>query len=165
MIPRWYIGGSGPPPASFEYDWHIKTAPQIGLGNRSISLTQGKLIGGGSALNAMVYDRGRAADYDSWADMGSPGWDFASLLPYFKKVRGTTQSSGKPGAETDRPRLSHLHLGNNSTSLGSHMTLNVTARAGRCSRAIVLMCIPSTVSPVHTPGRPNLSANGSLTFL
>jgi choline dehydrogenase-like flavoprotein len=90
MIPRWYIGAGGPPTDSFEYDWHIKTTPQIGLGNRSVSLTQGKLIGGGSALNAMVYDRGRAADYDSWADMGSPGWDFASLLPYFKKAETFT---------------------------------------------------------------------------
>jgi choline dehydrogenase-like flavoprotein len=73
MITRCYIGVERPPPINFTYDWHIHTTPQISLNNRTISLTQGKLIGGGSAINAMVYDRGRVADYDSWADMDSPG--------------------------------------------------------------------------------------------
>lgn len=85
-IPRFYVGTNRGIPDDFKYAWHIKTAPQIELGNRSVPLPQGKLIGGGSGINGMVFDRGRAADYDSWADIGSEGWDFASLLPYFKKV-------------------------------------------------------------------------------
>lgn len=91
VIPRFFIGSSGVP-ESFEYGWHIKTTPQAELGNRSITIAQGKLIGGGSAINGMVYDRGRAADYDSWADIiGSEGWNAASLLPYFKKVTKSLQ--------------------------------------------------------------------------
>lgn len=86
VIPRFYIGSIKPVPEDFKYAWHIKTTPQTALGNRSIPIPQGKLIGGGSGINGMVYDRGRAADYNSWADIGSKGWDYSSLLPYFKKV-------------------------------------------------------------------------------
>ncbi|KAL8398579.1 hypothetical protein RB594_008416 [Gaeumannomyces avenae] len=89
MIPRWYTRANAVT-ESFKYDWNVTTAPQALLGNRSIMLTQGRLIGGGSAVNAMVYDRGRAADYQSWAEMGATGWDFPSLLPYFKRAETFT---------------------------------------------------------------------------
>lgn len=86
-IPRFFIGSTGIP-ETFKYAWQIKTTPQPELANRQITIAQGKLIGGGSGINGMVYDRGRAADYDSWADIiGSEGWNADSLLPYFKKVR------------------------------------------------------------------------------
>lgn len=85
-IPRFYTATRDGVPEDFKYAWQIKTVPQTELGNRSITIAQGKLIGGGSGINGMVFDRGRAADYDSWADIGSEGWDSASLLPYFKKV-------------------------------------------------------------------------------
>lgn len=85
MIPRFYVGANGPY-TDVKYNWNDSTEPQANLGGRSVAFTQGKLIGGGSALNAMVYDRGRAADYDAWADLGNPEWTFDSLLPYFKKV-------------------------------------------------------------------------------
>ncbi|KAG8158571.1 hypothetical protein KVR01_011693 [Diaporthe batatas] len=91
VVPRFYVGTLSGVPETFQYAWHIKTAPQAELGNRSITIAQGKLIGGGSSINAMVYDRGRAADYDSWADIiGSEGWNAASLLPYFKKAETFT---------------------------------------------------------------------------
>ncbi|KAF2182747.1 GMC oxidoreductase [Zopfia rhizophila CBS 207.26] len=83
MIPRFYIGASGA--GISKYDWNISTIPQPQLNNRSIVMTQGKLIGGGSCLNAMVFDRGTPADYDAWAELGNPGWDFAGLFPYFKR--------------------------------------------------------------------------------
>ncbi|KAK7708666.1 hypothetical protein SLS63_013472 [Diaporthe eres] len=89
-IPRFYVASRNGLPEDFKYAWHIKTTPQTELGNRSIPLPQAKLIGGGSGINGMVYDRGRAADYNSWADIGSKGWDFASLLPYFKKAETFT---------------------------------------------------------------------------
>lgn len=113
MIPRFYVGASGGA-VGFKYDWNVTTAPQALLGNRSIAFTQGRLIGGGSAVNAMVYDRGRAADYQSWAEMGATGWDFSALLPYFKRVRNppfermTVCFPSNMGG--NRPRLSHrLH--------------------------------------------------------
>lgn len=86
-IPRFYPGSNPGVPDDFKYAWHIKTTPQTDLNNRSITVAQGKLIGGGSGINGMVYDRGRPADYDSWADIiGSEGWNSSNLLPYFKKV-------------------------------------------------------------------------------
>jgi choline dehydrogenase-like flavoprotein len=54
--------------------------------NREIAIPQGKVVGGSSVLNGMAFDRGSAADYDAWADLGNPGWTFKELLPYFKKV-------------------------------------------------------------------------------
>lgn len=86
-IPRFYIGSYSGIPEDFKYAWRIKTTPQTELDNRIITIAQGKLIGGGSGINGMVYDRGRPADYDSWADIiGAEGWNSSNLLPYFKKV-------------------------------------------------------------------------------
>ncbi|GKT50974.1 dehydrogenase xptC [Colletotrichum spaethianum] len=91
MIPRYYVAANGPYTGA-KYNWNDSTVPQVNLGNREVVFTQGKLIGGGSGLNAMVYDRGRAADYDAWADLGNPGWNFDSLLPYFRRVGFQTLS-------------------------------------------------------------------------
>ncbi|GKT79914.1 hypothetical protein ColTof4_12337 [Colletotrichum tofieldiae] len=89
MIPRYYVAADGPYTGA-KYNWNDSTVPQVNLGNREVAFTQGKLIGGGSGLNAMVYDRGRAADYDAWAEIGNPDWTFDSLLPYFKKIQAET---------------------------------------------------------------------------
>ncbi|HHV68037.1 MAG TPA: GMC family oxidoreductase [Ochrobactrum intermedium] len=63
----------------------FKTEPQAGTGNRSLTIPQGRTIGGGSSVNAMIYIRGQAQDYDDWADLGCKGWDYESVLPAFKK--------------------------------------------------------------------------------
>ena len=70
----------------------ILSEPQPGLGNRRFSVTVGKVVGGCSAINAQMFDRGSAADYDAWGDVAGQeyrdaGWNWAGLLPYFKKVR------------------------------------------------------------------------------
>lgn len=69
-----------------QYDWNFTTVAQTTIGNRQIAIPAGKVVGGSSVLNGMLFDRGAAANYDAWAEMGNPGWDFKSLLPYFKKV-------------------------------------------------------------------------------
>ena len=66
-------------------DWGYTTVPQSAAANRSLYLPRGKVLGGSSSLNAMIYIRGNRTDYDTWAYLGNPGWDYASVLPYFKK--------------------------------------------------------------------------------
>ncbi|MDR3421847.1 MAG: GMC family oxidoreductase N-terminal domain-containing protein [Xanthobacteraceae bacterium] len=67
------------------FDWAFTTAPQAGALNRPIYWPRGKVLGGSSCLNGMIYVRGAAADYDHWAYLGNTGWDYDSVLPYFKK--------------------------------------------------------------------------------
>ncbi|MEM9341584.1 MAG: GMC family oxidoreductase N-terminal domain-containing protein [Pseudomonadota bacterium] len=68
-----------------EYDYAYFTAPQKHCNNRQIHWPRGRVVGGSGSLNGMLYVRGHATDYDNWAYMGNPGWDYASVLPYFKK--------------------------------------------------------------------------------
>ncbi len=68
------------------YDWGFRTVPQKHMCNRSIPVTIGKGLGGGSAVNAMLYIRGNRANYDSWAEQGCTGWGYDDVLPYFKKI-------------------------------------------------------------------------------
>ena len=66
--------------------YNVSSIPQPYLANRSIGLYAGAVVGGGSAVNGMFLDRGSALDYDYWERLGNPGWNFAGMLPYFKKV-------------------------------------------------------------------------------
>ena len=66
--------------------WGFETTPQAGLNGRKGYQPRGKVLGGSSSINAMVYMRGHKADYDHWAEQGNPGWSYADVLPYFKKA-------------------------------------------------------------------------------
>jgi choline dehydrogenase len=83
------------------FDWAFTTAPQPGAVNRPIFWPRGKVLGGSSCLNGMIYVRGAAADYDHWAYLGNVGWDYESVLPYFKKSEdyygGASQYHGVGG--------------------------------------------------------------------
>jgi choline dehydrogenase-like flavoprotein len=57
------------------------------LDGRVVSIPQGKIVGGSTKLNRMVFDRGARSDYDGWETLGNEGWNFETFLPYFKKVR------------------------------------------------------------------------------
>jgi choline dehydrogenase-like flavoprotein len=65
--------------------YNITSSPIAGLNNRTYSVAAGAIVGGGSAVNGMFFDRGSKADYDAWEALGNKGWGWASLLPYFKK--------------------------------------------------------------------------------
>jgi choline dehydrogenase-like flavoprotein len=65
--------------------YNITSLPIPGLNNITRSVLAGALVGGGSAVNGMFFDRGSASDYDAWETLGNPGWNFKALLPYFKK--------------------------------------------------------------------------------
>jgi choline dehydrogenase-like flavoprotein len=80
-IPVGYLFAIGNPRA----DWMLKTEPEPGLNGRSLNYPRGKVVGGSSAINAMVYMRGQAGDYDNWRQLGLPGWSWDDVLPYFKK--------------------------------------------------------------------------------
>ena len=67
------------------YDWGYKTEPEPHLGGRKLVVPRGKVIGGSSSINGMVYVRGHARDFDHWAEQGATGWAFADVLPYFKR--------------------------------------------------------------------------------
>ena len=69
------------------YDWDLTTVPQTQLDGAARPMPQGKVLGGGSILNAMCWNRGGSDDYDAWAALGNPGWDWAGILPYFMKVQ------------------------------------------------------------------------------
>ena len=67
-------------------NWRFETVPQPGLGGRRGYQPRGKVLGGSSSINAMVYIRGQRSDYDGWASEGNAGWSFDDVLPYFKRA-------------------------------------------------------------------------------
>jgi len=68
------------------YDWGYVTEPEPNLGGRRLACPRGKVIGGSSSINGMVYVRGHARDYDHWRDAGCDGWGFSDVLPYFRRM-------------------------------------------------------------------------------
>ena len=90
-------------------NWKFESAPQPHLGNRQLYLPRGKTLGGSSSINGMVYIRGNHADYDEWRQRGCEGWDWDSVLPYFKKAEHQERGAddfhgvGGPLRVTDHP--------------------------------------------------------------
>ena len=80
-IPVGYLFAIGNPRS----DWCFKTESEAGLNGRSLNYPRGKAIGGSSAINAMIYMRGQAADYDHWRQLGLAGWGWDDVLPFFKQ--------------------------------------------------------------------------------
>jgi choline dehydrogenase len=80
-IPVGYLFAIGNPRS----DWMFKTEPEPGLNGRALNYPRGKVIGGCSAINAMIYMRGQAADYDHWRQLGLTGWGWDDVLPLFRK--------------------------------------------------------------------------------
>src|SRR4249920_1849728 len=80
-VPVGYLFAIGDPRA----DWLLKTEPEPGLNDRSLNYPRGKVIGGSSAINGMIYMLGQAGDYDHWRQLGLPGWSWDDVRPYFRK--------------------------------------------------------------------------------
>lgn len=83
------------------YNWRFYTEPDAGMNGREIYWPRGRTLGGSSAINGLIYIRGQREDYDGWAACGSPGWSYADVLPYFRKlehnVRGANEWHGADG--------------------------------------------------------------------
>jgi choline dehydrogenase len=94
-------GGAAEILKSNKMNWQMYTVPQPALNNRRIYVPRGKLMGGSSSLNGMVYIRGHQWDYDHWSELGNAGWSYNEVLPYFKRsednVRGESRYHGVGG--------------------------------------------------------------------
>ena len=84
-IPVGYLFAIGNPRA----DWMFRTEAVPGLNGRELAYPRGKVIGGSSAINAMIYMRGQADDYDTWRQLGLPGWGWDDVLPFFPQAPGS----------------------------------------------------------------------------
>ena len=80
------IPGAYPRLQDTHYDWGYRTIPQRHLHGRRIFHPRGKVLGGSSAINFMMYVRGNSGDYDRWRDLGNPGWGYEDVLPYFVRM-------------------------------------------------------------------------------
>ncbi len=106
-VPIGYLYCMGNP----RTDWMMKTAAEAGLNGRALNYPRGKVLGGCSSINGMIYMRGQAADYDGWRQAGNAGWGWDDVLPYFLKsednYRGKSPMHGTGGEwRVDRQRLS-----------------------------------------------------------
>ncbi|MGN1290703.1 MAG: GMC family oxidoreductase [Bradyrhizobium sp.] len=106
-IPVGYLFAIGNPRS----DWMFKTEAEPGLNGRALAYPRGKVIGGSSAINAMISMRGQAADYDHWRQLGLTGWSYEDVLPAFKKLEdhflGASEHHGVGGGwRIEAPRLS-----------------------------------------------------------
>ena len=78
-----------------DVDWQYRTDAEPGLGGRSLAWARGKVLGGTSAINFMLYVRGHPLDYDGWAALGNLGWDYASVLPFFLRSEHNTRGASR----------------------------------------------------------------------
>ncbi|WP_170383308.1 choline dehydrogenase [Ruegeria atlantica] len=91
------------------YDWGYRSEPEPHLNNRQLACPRGKVIGGSSSINGMVYVRGHARDFDTWAEMGADGWSYSDVLPYFKRME-TWHDGGHGGDAEWRGKDGPLHV-------------------------------------------------------
>ena len=108
------------------YDWGFTSEPEPHLGGRRLVTPRGKVIGGSSSINGMVYVRGHAHDFDHWAESGATGWSYADVLPYFKRMEHS--HGGEPGWRgTDGPM--HVQRGQRDNPL-FHAFVDAGRQAG-----------------------------------
>jgi len=141
-VPVGYLFSIGNP----RTDWCFKTESEPGLNGRSLGYARGKVLGGCSSINAMVYMRGQRVDYDHWASLGNRGWSWSDVLPYFKRAEkhfgGANEHHGCDGelcveeprvrweildawreaaAETGIPKVDEFNRGDNFGNAYFHM--------------------------------------------
>ena len=108
-------------------NWKFETEPQPQMQNRRLYLPRGKTLGGSSSINGMVYIRGNHADYDEWRQRGCTGWDWDSVLPFFKKAENQTR-----GADA-------FH------GVGGPLHVSEQAEKGELSRAMLEACVQAGI--------------------
>ncbi len=106
QVPVGYLRCIGNP----RTDWCFTTAPEAGLNGRSLAYPRGRVLGGSSSINGMIYMRGQRRDYDEWKRLGNPGWGWDDVLPHFKRIEshhlGACELHGGDGEwRVERQRL------------------------------------------------------------
>ena len=91
------------------YDWGYESEPEPHLDGRRLACPRGKVIGGSSSINGMVYVRGHAKDFDHWAESGADGWSYADVLPYYKRME-TWDGNGHGGDPEWRGKNGPMHV-------------------------------------------------------
>ncbi len=108
-IPVGFTKLSGP-----KYNWGFETVPQSELDNRTMWYPQGRLLGGSTSINAMIYIRGNRQDYDTWAQLGNDDWGYDQVLPYFRRAehneRLNDEFHGSRGAMNVTEQVAHNEL-------------------------------------------------------
>lgn len=123
-----------------ELDWQHSTEPQAGLGGRSILLSQGKVLGGSSSINAMIYTRGHRRDFDHWKRLGNEGWGYDEVLPYFLRSENFL---GQP---------SQYH------GIGGELTVQTCPTPRKLPRPLPNPAAPLAMAPIGISMVPNKSA-------
>jgi len=77
------------------YDWGYASEPDAKLGGRALPVPRGRVHGGSSSVNGMIYMRGHSSDYDGWRQMGAAGWSYADVLPYFRRMENSWRGAGR----------------------------------------------------------------------
>jgi choline dehydrogenase-like flavoprotein len=143
-----------------DLDWDYDTEAEPGLDGRRVYLPRGKVFGGSSSINAMVYIRGNRADYDGWAAAGATGWSYADVLPYFRRSednqRGASEYHGAGGPLTV------------SDGRSNHPLAEAFRRRGRAGRLQAQRRLQRRDPgrgrdlPAHAAQRPALQCRGRL---
>lgn len=129
-----------------EYSRNYVSVPQPGLLNQTQPVYSAAVVGGGTVINGMFFNRGSAADYDAWEKLGNPGWGWQGILPYFKKVNfhvrcGCTTTDGH---DIDGRARTSLHLQRSwRRTIQSLVILDLMGPMGQCSPAFPLFNIQS----------------------
>ena len=97
------------PMSMSRYDWGFRSEPELNLNGRCMATPRGKVIGGSSSINGMIYVRGHSKDFDYWAESGAKSWAYKDVLPYFKKMENWS-SGGHGGDSSWRGNNGPLHV-------------------------------------------------------
>jgi choline dehydrogenase len=107
-------------------NWNYATEPEPGIGGRQIHWPRGRVLGGSSSINGMLWIRGNPADYDGWSQMGCKGWSFDELLPHFKSIERYA-----PGSATERGKSGPILVEDYRTTLAlTHRFVDAAQQAG-----------------------------------
>ena len=124
-------------------NWKFETEPQPQMKNRRLYLPRGKTLGGSSSINGMLYVRGNHADYDEWRQRGCTGWDWDSVLPYFKKAENQAR-----GADA-------FH------GVGGPLHVSDQPEQGELLKAVLHACVQAGIPETPTSTGPGRRAAGS----